>query len=186
MHQTSGRCCTFTTPTKRVGDTPQEDELALFIVEQAGSLTDDENKMLALEPDVSILLQPVTQADGADLTALSLAEFISAQVVDAHSQRVVKKLGKGETETTINKKRVLVRRTHIARALQKLMPHSLRQRILALLQYFSLSSHAGQRHMYYTIRRDYFWPKVVLTCTIPSEVAKAVLRTAATQTQTSV
>lgn len=101
------------------------DNLLVFMLEQVGTLTDSENGILTLEFGSSVLLQSVTQDDGIDLVAPSLAELIKAQRANAFYRTAAMKIAKAETETTISKEGVLVRVAHIDRALQKLVPHLL-------------------------------------------------------------
>lgn len=66
-------------PTKEPDNTLLKDELTMFKVKHTGTVTDNKNIVFALEPGVSTPLQPVTSADGVDLTAQSLSVFIKAQ-----------------------------------------------------------------------------------------------------------
>lgn len=106
--------------------------LPVFKIKQAGTLADNENSLVAVEPDVSTTLQPVSQADRKDLTAPSLAEVVKAQAANVFCQAAAKELGKAGTEITVNKKRVLVQRALVAGALQRLSLQSLQPQTLAL------------------------------------------------------
>lgn len=128
----------------------------MFIAEEADTLSDTENSMFALKPDDSTPLQPIAQADRTDLAAPSLTANNKAAAADSFRQAAAKKLGKSEIEKSIKKKEDLARRAHFDVALQKLVTQSLRQRILTLLLYTSLSGLSRQRHMYNTMRRDHF------------------------------
>lgn len=92
------------------------------MVEQARIFADNENSIFALEPDLITPPQFLTQADRTDLTASSLEKFVKAQAADDFCQTVTKMLQKAGTKTTINKEEVLVRRAHIDRAQQKVVP----------------------------------------------------------------
>lgn len=148
--------------TEEANNTPLKEKILRLIVEKTGAFTDSEDGLFALDHDISTLLHPVTKADGTDLTAQSLTEFINAQAADEICQTAAKKLRKAGTDITINKERVLVRRAHTDGAAQLLVPLSLRQRVLALSHYPQLSGHPDQRPMYDAMRRDCFWPDVAL------------------------
>lgn len=87
-----------------------------------------------------------------------MAEFVKDQVANASRQIAANKFEKARTEITINKKGVFVQRAHVDGALQKLVPHSFRQRILALSHHLSSSVHSVPRRMYDKMQRDYFCP----------------------------
>lgn len=141
-------------------DAPLEDELPVFMVEQAATSTDNKNSTFALEHDFSTTLQLVTQANGTDLAGPSLAESINAHAANAISQTAAKELYKTGTGTTITKNKALVQRTHNDGALRKLVPESLRQEILSLSYYPPLAAHPGQQRMYNTMRREHILPNM--------------------------
>lgn len=131
---------------------PREDELSVFTIKQASIFISNTKTLLALEPDFGTPLQPVTQANGIDLTAVSLEKVIKAHAADLFCQSGARKVGKAGTETTINNGRVLVRRAHIDGALQKLVRQSLQKQIFALSHCTSLPGHTGQQRIYNTMR----------------------------------
>lgn len=90
-------------PTEEADHKTQKDELPAFMVDQPGTMTDNENNTFALDPDVVTFLKSVTLANKTGLTTPALAEFIKAQVDDAFCLTAEKGLGNAETENTINK-----------------------------------------------------------------------------------
>lgn len=83
--------------------TTLDNELPVFIVKQAITLTDRENSKFALEPDFGVLLNHLTQTDGTNPTVVSLAEFTKAQTADDFHQNAAEELGKVKTEKTTKK-----------------------------------------------------------------------------------
>ena len=47
---------------------------------------------------------------------------------------------------------------------QIVVPHELKPRVLHLAHYPATSGHPGGRKMYYTVRRDYYWPALAVDC----------------------
>lgn len=115
---------------------------------------------MTLETYASTPAQSITYVDSTDAIPPTLEDFITAQSASEFCQIVARQLSQAETEFTLDKEEVFIRRTAVEEALQKLVLQSLRQRLYNLSNHSGLSGHRGQRRMYGTMQRNYFWPNM--------------------------
>lgn len=95
-----------------------------------------------------------------ELKTPALTKFIKSQSDEVLCPEAAKKMGQSEMELLLDKDSVVTRRTPIDGALQKLVPQLMRESKLHLSHYPSLAGHHGQRRIYETMHRDYYWPKM--------------------------
>lgn len=147
-------------PTDGTDNKPLEEEFPALGLAGSTKMDDTTTTIFALEANKNTPANSVTNTDGTDTTPPTLAEFINAQFADELCKNATRWLSQIGTEFKFNKDGALVRRAPIDIALQKLVQQSLRQRLLNLSNPPSLCGHPGQRCMYDTIRRVYYWPNM--------------------------
>ena len=84
-------------------------------------------------------------------------EFIKQQAEDEYCKEAAKSVGLPGSAFSIDKHGFLVRIAPLDGAVQKVVPASLKDRILKLGHFPPLSGHPGQRRMYDTMRRSLYW-----------------------------
>lgn len=101
-----------------------------------------------------------TNTDDTDAIPRTCVNSISAQFSQEFSDNTVGQYGHMGTKISLSKERVLNKHASIDEALQKLVPHSLQQRLFDLSQQPFLSGHREQHQMYDTMKRDSHWPNM--------------------------
>lgn len=88
----------------------------------------------------------------------TLENILSKQAADSECQAAAQK-GKHPTSCySYSHDGILVRKTHVDGALQKVVPATLRARILYLSRYLALAGHTQDKCVYDTMRKDFYWP----------------------------
>ena len=89
---------------------------------------------------------------------ISLAEFLHERATDPFCQAVAQQVGTWKSKLDYDRYGLLVRKSPLEGALQRVVPKSLLDRLLYLSHYPRLAGHPGGTRMYYTLRRDYYMP----------------------------
>ena len=109
------------------------------------------------EPPSETRLPP--SADPAVLDEpISLEELAREQKNDRYCRSVAELVGKPQSQYDVDRRGLLVRQSRIDGALQKLVPVSLRARVLHLAHHPLTAGHPGARRMYDTLRTQFYWP----------------------------
>ena len=107
----------------------------------------------ALESHASLL------TDSAKLDEpITVEELAQEQKADRYCQSIAELVGKPQSQFDVDRRGLLVRKSRIDGALQKLVPTSLRARVLRLAHYPLIAGHPGARRMYDTLRAQFYWP----------------------------
>ena len=93
-----------------------------------------------------------------EVMPVTVEELIAEQAKDEYCRSVAESVGKRSSSFAYDRNGVLVRKSRLDGTLQKVVPESLRARILYLSHYPRLAGHPGGTRMYYTMRRDFYWP----------------------------
>ena len=95
-----------------------------------------------------------------NVEAISIEEFLREQARDPYCQERMKKLGSEEEGAVfeIDQFGILCRSAKLDGAMQKVVPKTLRDRLLYLSHFPRLAGHPGQSTMYKSLRRQIFWP----------------------------
>ena len=158
----------------RTGDDPEEieDEIPTFAVEtDGGELTiSDPTYVRATDADEQIsgyFLPPESESDGVctleeqtDVVPVTADELLTAQAEDPFCQEKSNSVGDPKSQFEFDRYGFLVRRSRLDGTWAKVVPASLRDRILYLAHYTRLSGHPGGIRMYYTLRREFYWPQM--------------------------
>lgn len=90
----------------------------------------------------------------------TLEEFLQAQRDDKFCRERSESVGDPKFCSGYDRYGVLVRKAILDGAQHKVVPERLRHRLLHLTHYPVLAGHPGGTRMYYTLRREYYWPQV--------------------------
>ena len=151
----------------RTGDDSEEieDEIATFAVEtDGGELTiSDPTYVCAKDADEQIsgyFLPPESESDGictleeqTDVVPVTADELLTAQAEDPFCQEKSNSVGDPRSQFEFDCYGFLVRRSRLDGTWAKVVPSSLRDRILYLAQYTRLSGHPP-------LRREFYWPQM--------------------------
>ena len=112
------------------------------------------SKRIAMEGVMAIV------EEDKNVEAISVEEFLQEQARDPYCQERMEKLGLEEEGAVfeIDQFGILCRRAKLDGAMQKVVPKTLRDRLLYLSHYPRLAGHPGQSTMYNSLRRQFFWP----------------------------
>ncbi len=94
-------------------------------------------------------------------SAITLEEFRRAQSFDRWRQAIRKNLNEECSQYEEHEHIVLVPIPKLDSTAQDLVPKPLRQRLLHLAHHTRLAGHPGITHMFYTLRRNFFWPSLL-------------------------
>ena len=100
----------------------------------------------------------VTPADVP--TKITIEEILKAQKTDSFCQAVLARQSKRIDSASFEGPDCILRRRHPREPSieQVVLPDTLRPRVLQLAHHAKLARHPGQTHMYYNVRRTYYWP----------------------------
>ena len=126
--------------------------------------------MRATDADEQIsgyFLPPESESDGVcaledqtDVVPVTSDELLTAQEEDPFCQEKAISVGDPKSQFELDRYGFLVRRSRLDFTWAKVVPASLRDRILYLAHYMRLSGHQGIIRMYYTLRREFYWPQM--------------------------
>ena len=111
-----------------------------------------ENKIIAL-PEVLALAQSNTE-----IVPFTVEEFLNEQATDPFCRKKAEAVGEKDSQFDYDRYGILVRKSNLDGALQRVVPVSLRARLLHTTHYPRLAGHPGGIRMYYSLRREYYWP----------------------------
>lgn len=142
--------------------TPLEDSFPCLAVR--GAKWSDETKWSYIEcwdshgglvgdPEVMALVE-----EEKDILPITTEELFKKQSTGPSCKESLAKVGDSTSLFNVNRDTVLVRRAPLDDAFQKLLPASLRARVLYLSHYPRLAGHAGCSRMYFTLGREFYWP----------------------------
>lgn len=86
-----------------------------------------------------------------------LPEFVKAHAKDPYCKQVAATIGLPAFDIKVENHGLIVRKSNIDGALEKVDPKKLQARLLYLAHYPPLSGCPGQRHMYDAMRLEYYW-----------------------------
>ena len=143
------------------GDTePVDDEVPYFAVqydEEREALLDKVHWDLSQDrPDGCHALEITPEK--RDAASISVEEFLRAQAGDAFCRFAAKTVGTPSSKFDIDRYGFLVRKSPLDGTLQRVVPTQLRPRVLYLAHHPRLAGPPGATPMYYTLRREYYWP----------------------------
>ena len=143
------------------GDTaPVDDEVPCFAVqydEGSEALLDKVHWDLPQgRPDVCHALAITPEERVA--ASISVEEFLRAQAEDAFCRFAAETVGTPSSKFDIDRYGFLVRKSPLDGTLQRVVPTRLRPWVLYLAHHPRLAGHPGAMCMYYTLRREYYWP----------------------------
>ena len=98
-----------------------------------------------------------------DVFPVTTEELLEAQLADEFCARLRSRLNGGEELPFAFDDSGLLHRC-VEPHFQIVVPPQLRSRILHLAHYPQLAGHPGWRKLYYTVRRDFYWPSLPLDC----------------------
>ena len=147
-----------------------DDDIPCLVVHKSTFGNDDEETFTGLWDDVDDILmcqdldhdslQKVLAMipEETDIVPITPQEFLEEQSKDPYCQSQKEKTELDNSKFKYDHNGFLVRRSSIDGALQKVVPKSLQARLLYLAHYPRLAGHPGAIRMYYTLRREYYWP----------------------------
>ena len=89
---------------------------------------------------------------------ISVDEVLKEQASDPFCKAKLHQVGDKGSSFEINRQGVLGRISPLDGTFQKVVPKSLQARILHAAHYPVLAGHPGATRMYYTLRKNYYWP----------------------------
>ena len=95
-----------------------------------------------------------------DAASISVEEFLRAQAENAFRRFSAETVRTPTSKFDIDRYGFLVRNSPLDRTLQRVVPTRLRSRVLYLAHHPRLQGHLGTTRMYYTLRREYYWPQM--------------------------
>ena len=149
-----------------------EDDIPAFMSDMLNSELEHDKKdghehefMDVQYKEVDELFSTLDEPAPADSTfqPISIEELLKAQLTDAFSVDVRRRLNKAEVNAfDLDDNGILVRTSD--KGNQIVAPQSLKDRILHINHYPKLAGHPGGRKMYYKIRKDFYWPALAVDC----------------------
>ena len=143
------------------GDTePVDDEVSCFAVQcDEGSEALLENVHWDLPQDRPDGCHALAIApEESDAASVSVEEFLCAQAEDAFCRFAAETVGTPNSKFDMDRYGFLVWKSPLDGTLQRVVPTRLRPRVLYLSHHPRLAGHPGATRMYYTLRREYYWP----------------------------
>ena len=149
-------------PTKGTDQSPLDDDIPCFIADSASRKEDsyeeeyegDFDGDYALTADEVRTLREIAET----VEPISVEELIREQAADAYCQSLLTEVTTDNSQFVIDHHGLICRRSNLDGALQRVVPVSLRERVLYLSHYQLLAGHPGGYKMYATLRREYYWP----------------------------
>ncbi|CDF38306.1 unnamed protein product [Chondrus crispus] len=143
------------------GDTtPVDDEVSCFVVqsqEGSASLLGKVHWDLTQDRPDGFYVLAVTPEE-RDVSSISVANFLREQADDAFCRAAADTVGEPNSKFDVDRYGFLVRKSPLDGTLQRVVPNRLRPRVLYLAHHPRLAGHPGGTRMYYTLRREYYWP----------------------------
>ena len=93
-----------------------------------------------------------------DISPISIEEFLQEQAGDPFCQSAAETVGEPASDYDVDRYGFLVRKSPLDGTLQRVVPKRLRAKVLYLAHHPRLAGHPGGTRMYYTLRREYYWP----------------------------
>ena len=97
------------------------------------------------------------------MNVITPEELLRAQANDSFCLSIRSRLNGGEDLPFVDDYRGYLTRV-VERHLQVVIREILRARILHMEHHVKTSAHPGGRRMYYSIRREYYWPSMAVDC----------------------
>ena len=153
-------------PTDGDDRRPIEDEIPCFLVSDGTPTLETTNPRPLSDiwdeiPNDDYVENPEVLAlseTDPDVTPITTEEFMAAQSNDAFCKTQAGTVGQPGSQYDYDRHGFLVRKSRFDGALQRVVPHSLRARVLYSAHYPRLAGHPGGTRMYMTLRRDFYWP----------------------------
>lgn len=127
------------------------------LVHDDGELWDD---IPCLVADHHIPPRPGPLLEEKEWDPITLEEFRKAQEGDETCERMRAMQGRSIVVVEEDSDGILVRVSNKDGARQRIVPKSLRERVLCLAHYPKCAGHPGRDRMFKTLRRDFFWPRM--------------------------
>ena len=162
------------------GDTsPIDDEIPCFSVMESTRTTEtdptplsgmwdvpvdlrfiEDPEVVALADEAEAERETAAEDDGEEreIMPITAEEFLQEQSKDPFCIAKAKMVGDANSHFDVDQYGFLVRRSNLDGALQRVVPKTLRARVLYLSHYPRLAGHPGGLRMYMTLRREYYWP----------------------------
>lgn len=147
-------------PTIRADISILKDELPLLAVETTDLGAPAVHFIDAHEIDhqqntTTRIVLPTEESNEDNNRHPSSQNFVPEQSLDSFCQVVANSVGQRHSEYSINYHGFLIRRSMLNGSIQ-----TLRKSILYLSHHAPVAKHPGQRRMYGTLRREFYWPHI--------------------------
>ncbi|CDF38169.1 unnamed protein product [Chondrus crispus] len=93
-----------------------------------------------------------------DVSSVTVEEFLREQAEDPFCTAAAETVGNPDSRYDVERYGFVVRKSPLDGTLQRVVPKRLRAKILYLAHHPRLAGHPGGTRMYYTLRREYYWP----------------------------
>ncbi|CDF40922.1 unnamed protein product [Chondrus crispus] len=93
-----------------------------------------------------------------DVSSVTVEEFLREQAEDPFCRAAAETVGNPDSRYDVDRYGFVVRKSPLDGTLQRVVPKRLRAKILYLAHHPRLAGHPGGTRMYYTLRREYYWP----------------------------
>ncbi|CDF39905.1 unnamed protein product [Chondrus crispus] len=93
-----------------------------------------------------------------DVSPVTVEEFLREQAEDPFCRAAAETVGNPDSRYDVDRYGFVVRKSPLDGTLQRVVPKRLRAKILYLAHHPRLAGHPGGTRMYYTLRREYYWP----------------------------
>lgn len=160
-------------PTAGADTSPLEDGIPCFTVTTDSGNEDGETNLSWMKTDMTEddtlterevdayyrhLDVLMTQEEELSTSPISMDDLLKEQASDAYCQSLVLETTKVDSDFVVDTHGLICRRSNLDGALQRVVPESLRKRVLYLAHYPRLAGHPGGYKLYATLRREYYWP----------------------------
>lgn len=98
--------------------------------------------------------------DKAEFASPTTVKIIRDLQHDIFCLTAATKIGQRSCKSTVDEESLLIRKAHTNGAIQIMLPSSFRRRVLMVSHYPSIAGHHGQRRMYETLGRTFYWPQI--------------------------
>ena len=117
----------------------------------------------AASPEVGAPDSPVAPLQDDLPAPLTIEEIAEDQRVDEFCQTVLARLSESGDSAIFENHQGVLKQIHPfdPDIVQVVVPRTLRSRLLHLCHNAVIAGHLGQNRMYYTLRREYYWPHLV-------------------------
>ena len=136
---------------------PLDDDIPCFITDTDSNEEELDHRMeddYSLTEEEVLALREVAQA----VEPISTPEFLQEQAKDSYCKSLLPETTVDASHFITDQFGIICRKSTLDGALQRVVPESLRERVLYLSHYPILAGHPGGYKLYATLRRDYYWP----------------------------